>query len=210
MVRLLLLIAALLSTTTANATPLLDSTRLAIEVGWRYTPNVTFARQARENGYPITTPDRGGPAVLATFAYQFKETLEIAIEVGYSAENYRLIGAPELLLQQIPVLVDGRWWFASVGDFSFYAGFGGGYLLNYWTGGPIGFTEADTTTPVFILGMTVALSKTISLIIEDRETLARSVAETVGYAQVGGNMLTIGLHYSFPPLVHKGGEEFKW
>ncbi len=182
---------------TANAAaPIVESTRIALNVGWRYTPNATFAQQASTNGYPLAGTPVGGPAALLTFAYEFTERFEVAIELGYNAERFTLVGAPPLTLSSVPILVDFRWWFASWQRVAFYAGAGAGYLMNFWTGGPTAYFEAPTATPVLMLGMAIALNETLAVVIEDRETLARVLAENVGMAQVGGNTLTVGLHYS--------------
>ena len=184
----------------AAAAPPTESTRIVLNGGWRYTPNATFERQASANGYPIVGPPIGGPGALLTFAYQYSESMDIAIEVGFGAEHYKFAGAwPDLWLEQAPLLVDVRYWFGNWSFASAYVGGGAGYLLNFWVGGPFTYAEAHTVSPVVLVGLVIPLLEPWSLVIEDRETLARSLAGTVGFAQVGGNTFTIGVQYSLGP-----------
>ena len=194
------MLAGLLIAANAAATPITESTRIVVNAGWRYTPNATFERQASNNGYALAGPAIGGPAGLLTFAYQYSQVMDIAIEVGFGAQRLKFSGgAPDLWLEQVPLLIDVRYWFADWRWASAYVGGGAGYLLNFWVGGPFTYSEAHTVSPVVILGLVIPVCDAWSLVVEDRETLARSIAGTVGAAQVGGNTLTIGVQYSLGP-----------
>lgn len=181
------------------AAPVPKSTRIAAVAAWRYTPNETFARHAAENGSPLSRPIVGGPGVNGIFAYQASERLELALEVGFFVERFQSGDWPSLWLHSAPLAAVLRVGIADWGRVSFYLGGGAALLLNFWTGGPDGFVEAHALSPVAVAGVSIRLTDEMALVVEDRQTLARSTVPGLGPAQVGGNALGIGWVVSFPP-----------
>ena len=66
--------------------------RLAVQAGWRYTPNDTFRSQVQAIGHPVITKMGGGPQFSASFGYAPLSWIEATIDVFIGFESFALGG----------------------------------------------------------------------------------------------------------------------
>lgn len=194
-----LLVALLAAARAAGAEPVDQGSRIAGLVGWRYVPNARFEAQAREAGRPLARSSPGGPSVWAVFGYRPRLDLEVAIDVGWAYERFEPAGVPPLVLHQLPVGIGLRWAPLSLGPVYPYLGGGLAYFLNFFSGGPAGGLESHAQGPVFLVGGVFDVSDRVALVAEYRLALARAAVPGLGFAQVGGNALTVGVQVAFEP-----------
>ncbi len=175
-----------------------EGTRIAVQGGWRYAFNTRFMEQARDSGFPLSSRSLGGPSLLAVFGYRVRLDTELSIELGWSREAFKFDEAPTLTLNNVPVLIAVRWspWPGAINP---YVGGGVGYFLNFFDGGPTSAGESHTGGPVVMVGLSVDLGERLSLVAEYRLAFARAEVSRLGYVQVGGNTLAIGLQLAFAP-----------
>ncbi|TMB25095.1 MAG: porin family protein [Deltaproteobacteria bacterium] len=137
------------------------------------------------------------PGGLASFGYQYDEELHFKIEVGYLWDRYRIAGG-DLEVKSIPVflaldtaLVHGR-------SFTFYGGGGIGYSLNTGTRNGVS-NEANSTAGYVALGLRYQLAGPVSLVIEERYTLASAQVDpqSTQRLNVGGNLFSLGFMFHF-------------
>lgn len=200
LVRALVIAAILILPITATAAPVDGGSRIAVQAGWNYVPNARFEQQAREAGSPLAASSYGGPSVLGIFGYRPLEHLEVAIELGYTHEQFRFEGGPNTQISRIPVLIAARYT-PFVSDFWPYLGAGGGYFLNFISNGPKGSLESHGAGPVLIAGAGFDLTERIALTAEYRLAFVRVGMPGVGFFNAGGNFLLVGVQYGFPPDV---------
>ena len=182
----------------AQAVPAEDTTRIALQAGWRYQPNGRFAEWTAMSGYPMTSKITGGPTLLFIFAYRPMPEIEVALEVGWAFERFSFENAKPMQLNQIPITAAVRY-APFAGSIFPYVGVGYGYMLNFFTDAPGGTVESHGSTPVLIAGGSLELSDRISINLEYRYTLCRVELTNLGYMQAGGNSLYLGVSLAFPP-----------
>src|SRR5207245_10862511 len=117
--------------------------------------------------------------------------------VGYLWDRYR-IAAGDLEVKTIPVflaldtaLVHGR-------SFTFYGGGGIGYSLNTGTRNGVS-NEANSTAGYVALGLRYQLAGPVSLVIEERYTLASAQVDpqSTQRLNVGGTLFSLGCMFDF-------------
>ncbi|MGI5865772.1 MAG: outer membrane protein [Myxococcales bacterium] len=191
------LAAALFCLPEAAAEPVAESTRIALQAGWRLAPNARFGELADAAGHPLVGPSAGGPGVLGVFGYRTSRQLEIALEIGWATETFGFEDST-LSLTHMPLAVAARWapW---PGDLLPYFGGGVGYFLNFFSGGPIGSLESHGGGPFALAGVSWQLADRFGLIAEYRLGLARVELPGLGWMQTGGNWFCLGAQYAFAP-----------
>ena len=189
---------AALAPSGARALPPENTTRIALEAGWRYQPNARFAEWAAINGHTSTGQSSGGPALIATFGYRPLAEIEVAIEIGFAYERYGFLGEKPMELNQLPITLSVRYT-PFTGSIYPYVGLGYGYVLNFFTDAPGGGIESHGSGPTALLGVAFEVSKRVSILAEYRYTYCRVEVGNLGYLQAGGNGFYVGVQLAFPP-----------
>jgi opacity protein-like surface antigen len=192
--------AALILPAIAGAVPPEDTTRLGIQVGYRWEPNARFSELAALNGYPTSGSSSGGPVVMAIFGYRPMEKIEVAFEVGFSFQSFNFQTGQSMQLTQVPATASVRYVpFGGSGKLFPYVGAGYGYLLNFFSNAPTGVTESHGSSPLVLAGLTYEVGERVSLSLEYRYAYCRVELPGLGFMQVGGSTFTLGISIGFPP-----------
>ncbi|MBI5547049.1 MAG: outer membrane beta-barrel protein [Deltaproteobacteria bacterium] len=194
-----LLLGGLATPATAWAVPPEDTTRIALQAGWRLQPNARFGEWAAKNGYPLSGTSPGGPALLAVFGYRPMSELEVSLEIGWAWERFQFVDAKPMQLNQLPITAAVRW--APLGGSTIYPylGAGYGYLLNFLTDAPGGSVESHSSTPLLMAGAVFDITDRVSIVAEYRFAFSRIAIANLGFMQAGGNTFFVGAHLAFPP-----------
>jgi len=176
-----------------------DTTRVALQVGYRYQPNARFAEWAELTGHPLAKQSSGGPSLLGVFAYRPLQDVEVSLEIGWTYETFEFLEGKALVFNQLPITLSVRYTPFTTQYFYPYIGAGFGYFLNFFSDAPGGTPESHGQGPVLIAGGVFDLSKRFSVYVEYRYSLCRVELLDLGYMQVGGNQFFLGIQLNFPP-----------
>lgn len=193
-----LALVTLLGPAAAAAVPGQGTTRIGLQLGWRYQPNGRFLEWASSSRHPLTGASPGGPSLLGVFGYRVLPELEVAIELGFGAERFRFRDDPAMTLEQMPVTLAVRWapWGGALYP---YLGAGYGYFLNFFSNAPGGTKESHGAGPTVLAGAVYDVTPRVSLVAEYRFAYCRVELTDLGYLQTGGSTFFLGAHVAFPP-----------
>jgi len=191
----------------AEPVPLVGVGRVAPSVGWRHSSNGTFYdnyySQPGRAGTRREPSSPGGPVLAITFGYGVTSYFELGVDLFATAERLRLTGEPQLTTATYGALVAGRFQtlIESVGPAGLVPSLG---LL---TGPTLVLTQVPGGTPNEVFtqawgaaaGVRLPLDTTWSVGLEYRFLFVRGNAGTLGSVNGGGQWLTLGLSYAFPP-----------
>jgi hypothetical protein len=183
---------------TAGAEPVDGGTRVAVAAGWQLIPNARFLAQASESGHPLAGPSPGGPSIVSTFAYRPRLDTEVSVELGFAFERFRFSDGTAMEVSHLPLLLMTRW-SPIVGPITAYVGVGGGYVLNFASGSPVGPVETHGAGPFLAVGALFDLSARLAFVAEYRIGFARVELPGVGFFNSVGSNLLVGVHVAFPP-----------
>lgn len=199
--------------------------RFSLQTGWRLTSNGTFYR-----GYYGKRPELerapaspGGPLLVGSFAYAFTDVVELGIDLVATGERLRLTGQPTLTTMTFGALVGVRFQklLPGVGRHGLvpFAGVlvGPTYVLSRFDG-IASNQEGIPTALVGSVGATLRLSPRWGLTAEYRLSFVRGRPgfvrqpdlglESFGSFNAGGNWLSVGFSYAWPPKPSCGSEGF--
>lgn len=173
-----------------------EGTRLALMAGYHYWPQAGFENSAVGAGYMLERRTVGGPMAAAAFGYRATSDWDVSLEVGYTWESIRFErGATNH--STIPLLFVARWlpWPGRVEP---YFGLGGGYVLNFYTGGVMDYVESHSMGLMADAGVFVTLSPQVAFLAELRFTYAVSEMSEPFESRMGGGLaLTVGIQWGF-------------
>lgn len=175
--------------------------RVSLMPGWRLTPNEYFYGSAQLAGHPVTTPSRGGPMGVGSFAYGASEIWEVAIDLFAGTETLRLDGLEPISSVSYGALIGARWQTALLWeDLTFTVGLLTGPTLvlvdSRAFSRPI---ERLTTAYGGNAGLCLRLAGSWGLSLEYRLLFARGVVPSIGGVNGGGHWLSLGVTYFFAP-----------
>lgn len=199
--------------------------RFSLQTGWRLTSNESFYQsyygRHPELGRAPASP--GGPLLVGSFAYAFTDVVELGIDLVATGERLRLTGQPTLTTMSFGALVGVRFQklLLGVGPHGLvpFAGVlvGPTYVLSRFDGVPSN-QESVPTALVGSLGATLRMSSRWGLTAEYRLAFVRARPgfvrqpdlglESFGSFNAGGNWLSVGFTYAWPPKVSRGGGGF--
>ncbi len=175
-----------------------DGTRLAFLAGYRYWPQGKFENSATGAGYLLERRAIGGPQFAFDFGYRVSRHWDVAIEMSFTWESIDFRGGATSH-SSLPLMFVGRFlpW---PGRFDPFVGVGAGYVLNFYSGGRLGYLESHSMGAMAGIGFFYALTKRASLIAELRFTYAVSeMSEPFRSRMSGGLALLVGAQWSFAP-----------
>ncbi len=184
--------------------------RLTAGVGWRLTPNDHFYAAAREQGLEPVAPSPGGPAVCLCFGYSATDAIEIGIDLGVSAENLTLVGSAPIHSVTYGALVGVRWQLTNlIGDWvvPYLGAFTGPMLVNV-SSAEFGSGETLVGAWAGAAGVSLWLTERMGLTVDYKVMLARGSVPSIGSVNGGGQSLTVGLTFYFPPEPTPGSTSF--
>lgn len=197
-----LLLAALLFSAPAAAQeeelPSLEgSSRISLSGGWRYTPNDLFRTRLVEAGYVPGRPSPGGPVLTGVFGYSINDVVEVAIDLLAGGEQLQLQDADTLTSITYGGLIGLRFQ-SAIGRFIPSIGFQTGGILSN-VDGPKEGSESVIQAFAITAGLNARLSAQWGVGLEYRFMLARGGVPEIGSINAGGNWVTLGVTYFFPP-----------
>ncbi|MBR2979936.1 MAG: hypothetical protein IKC51_08400 [Myxococcaceae bacterium] len=175
-----------------------DGTRLAFLAGYRYWPQGKFENSATGAGYLLERRALGGPQFAFDFGYRVSRNWDVAIEMSFTWESIDFVGGATSH-SSLPLMFVGRFlpW---PGRFDPFVGIGAGYVLNFYSGGRLGYLESHSMGAMAGISFFYALTKRASLIAELRFTYAVSeMSEPFRSRMSGGLALLVGAQWSFAP-----------
>jgi hypothetical protein len=192
----------------SSGSALEGGSRISIQGGLRYALNDTFYNnyytQPGNIGLERAASPRWGPLGVATFAYSFKESLEMGIDLFATTQKMSLTNQPQLTTASYGALLGMRsQTFLDLGPYGTVPFVG---LLT----GPMVATSAfegqksrETLMQAWALaaGATVRMTPEWGVCLEYRFVLARGGVGTpeqrLGSFNAGGSWLTLGVTYNF-------------
>ena len=195
-------LAAALSTPARAGVPEKGEGTITVLAGWRAVPqHALMAQLARDGQEPRHDAFQTG--FLVGLGFMPDDDLHVLIDLGYTSDKFLLKDGDAsvkifniLLSGDTPVIKGQRW--------TLYLGGGLGYSLNTFSrfgrdaesNGSAGFVKA---------GFRWQLSGPVALVIEDRYTVSSAdYPELKSVVNVGGNLLSVGLHFHFFSPPEKG------
>ena len=175
---------------------------VSVLAGWRGIPQHDLMAQLTRDGQaPLHAAFQ--PGFLVELGYMPDDDLHVTIDLGYAIDRWTLkdgdaaVKVVNILLSgDTPVIKGPRW--------SLYFGGGLGYSLNTFSRYGKD-TESNGSAGFLKVGFRWQLSGPVALVIEDRYTLSSAdYPELKSVVNVGGNLLSIGLHFHFFSAPEKG------
>ena len=190
---------AALATSARAGVPEKGEGTITVLAGWRGIPqHALMAQLTRDGQEPVH--DAFQPGFLVELGYMPDDDLHVTIDLGYATDRWTLKDGDAavkvinvLLSGDTPVLKGQRW--------SLYLGGGLGYSLNTFSRYGRD-TESNGSAGFLKAGFRFNLTGAIALVVEDRFTLSTAdYPELKSVVNVGGNLLSVGLHFHFfsPP-----------
>ena len=187
-----------LTATRADARGDEDSTTAGILLGPRYVPHGHFEQEAAGSHDPVLSDSPWSGVGMVTFGYKPEVYLHVALEVGYAFDSFKLQSGT-LGITSVPVVATVRFT-----PFAWqlypYAGAGGGYMLNFFSGVPSGERENHTYSGHALLGIAFDITRQWTVFAEDRYAISLPDIVPIGELQTGGNMILLGVNFVFAPV----------
>lgn len=198
-----LAVAACLLALSASAAP--DRTlegmgRVAVQAGYRWTPNGEFMRRAADLGHAVEGGMNGGPQFSASFGYAPFDWLEATIDVFGGFELFRLQGLEQFTSTTYGALLGVR--FAKM-DFPVrglvpYFGAQLGPVLSYITSKSTPPTERFNTGYSINAGLTFRVADRWGIGFDVRYLFARGDVHEVATVAAGGLWGSLSVTYFIP------------
>ena len=174
--------------------------RVAVQGGYRWTPNAEFMRRAGEALHPVVGSMPGGPQFSASFGYAPLDWVEVTIDVFAGFESFRLEGLEQFTSTTYGGLLGVR--FVKM-DFPVrglipYAGFQLGPVLSFLTGGSIVGTERFNTGYAINAGLTFRLADRWGVGFDARYMFARGDVPEIATIDAGGLWVSLSITYFIP------------
>ena len=174
--------------------------RIAVQAGYRWTPNAEFMRRAAELGRNVEGGMPGGPQFSASFGYAPLDWVEATIDVFVGFENFRLKDLEQFTSTTYGALVGVR--FAKM-DFPFpglvpYFGAQIGPVLSFITGKSINGSERFNTGYSINAGLTFRVSDRWGVGFDARYLFARGDVPDVATIDAGGLWASLSVTYFIP------------
>ncbi len=195
---LALIVALSLTASPAAARPDEDTTSAGFLLGPRYVPHGHFLQEAANSGDPVQSSSPWNGIGMVSFGYKPEAYLHVALEVGYAFDSFKLKSG-NLGITSVPVVASARFapWAWQLYP---YAGVGGGYMLNFFSGVPSGEKENHTYSGHVLVGLAYDITRQWTIYLEDRYALSLPDVVPIGELQTGGNMILLGLNFVFAPV----------
>ena len=175
---------------------------VTVLAGWRAIPqHALMAQLQHDQQEPIHNAFQAG--FLVGLGFMPDDDLHVSIDLGYSTDRWALKDG-DAAVKVIIILLSGDTSVLKGPRWSLYLGGGLGYSLNTFSrygrdaesNGSAGFLKA---------GFRWQLAGPVALVIEDRYTLSSAdYPELKSIINVGGNLLSVGLHFHFFSPPEKG------
>lgn len=211
MTRLFGLLAALAAcSASAEAGSVKGQGRIALLGGWRLTPNDHFRGAAAASGFALVRSSPGGPQATGAFAYAATSSIEVAIDLFAGYEELALEQAGELSSITYGGLLGVRflWPDALAEGLVPHLGLHAGPALVLTSNPALGATEVFTTGYAVSAGIGWRLGERLGVAAEYKLLLARGQVAGVGSINGGGQWLSLGIVFFFPPD-EPGSEPFR-
>lgn len=199
--------------------------RFSLQAGWRLTSNETFYRNYHDRHPELerAPASPGGPLLVGSFAYSFTDVVELGVDLVATGERLRLTGQPTLTTVSVGALVGMRFQklLPDVGRHGLvpFAGVAVGptFVVSQFDG----LRKSQEYLPTALVGSvgaTLRLSPRWGLTAEYRLAFVRGQTgfvrqpnlelESFGSFNAGGNWLSVGFNYAWPPKPSRGAEGF--
>ncbi len=174
--------------------------RIAVQGGYRWTPNAEFMRRAAEQLHPVVGGMSGGPQFSASFGYSPLDWVEATIDLIVGFENFRLEGLDQLTSTTYGALLGVR---IAKMDFPVhglvpYFGAQLGPVLSFITGKAITSAERLNTGCSINAGLTVRVGDHWGVGFDARYLFARGDVSEVATLDAGGLWVSLSISYFIP------------
>lgn len=206
MVRRFLVLASLTAAATAFAADdraersLEGMGRVAVQGGYRWTPNADFMRRAADALHPVQGGMPGGPQFSASFGYAPLDWVEATIDVFVGFENFRLEGLEQFTSTTYGALLGVR--FAKM-DFPVrglvpYFGAQLGPVLSFITSKSVANAERLNTGYSINAGLTFRIRDRWGIGFDARWMFARGDVPEIATIDAGGLWVSLSVTYFIP------------
>ncbi len=174
--------------------------RVAVQGGYRWTPNADFKRRAEAQGHPVEAGLTGGPQFSASFGYAPLDWVEATIDVFVGFENFRVKDFEEFTSTTYGALLGVR--FAKM-DFPFrgvvpYFGAQLGPVLSFITSKSTPGSERLNTGYSINAGLTFRVADRWGIGFDARYMFARGDVPEIATIDAGGLWISLSVTYFIP------------
>jgi opacity protein-like surface antigen len=174
--------------------------RIAVQGGYRWTPNAEFMKRAAALGHPVEGGMPGGPQFSASFGYAPLDWIEATIDVFVGFENFRLQDLEQFTSTTYGALLGVR--FAKM-DFPFrglvpYFGAQLGPVLSFITGKSIAGNERLNTGYSINAGLTFRVADRWGIGLDARYLFSRGEVPDIATIDAGGLWVSLSITYFIP------------
>ncbi len=174
--------------------------RVAVQAGYRWTPNAEFMRRAAEAQHPVIGRMSGGPQFSASFGYAAFKWVEATIDLIGGFENFRLEGIGQVTSTTYGGLLGVR--FAKM-DFPLsgmvpYIGAQMGPVLSFITSESMPSTERLNTGYSVNAGLAIRIGEHWGVGFDARYLFARGDVPAVATVDAGGIWVSLAITYFIP------------
>jgi len=174
--------------------------RIAVQGGYRWTPNSEFMRRAADLQHPVVGSMNGGPQFSASFGYAPLDWVEATIDVFVGFESFKLEGFEEFTSTTYGALLGIR---LVKMDFPVrrlvpYLGAQLGPVLSFITSKSTPGAERLNTGYSINAGLTVRLTDRWGVGFDVRYLFARGDVPEVATIDAGGLWVSLSLTYFIP------------
>ncbi len=171
--------------------------RVAIQGGYRWTPNADFVRRAGLLGHPLEGGLTGGPQFSASFGYAPLDWVEATIDAIVGFENFKLKDYEEFTSTTYGALLGVR---LAKMDFPFrglvpYIGVQLGPVLAFVTSKSVAQAERLNTAYAINAGLTVRFKEHWGIGFDVRYLFARGDVSEVATLDAGGLWMSLSVTY---------------
>ncbi len=171
--------------------------RIALQGGYRWTPNGSFVHAASNNGHPLVGTMPGGPQFSASVGYAPLEWLEATIDVFVGFESFRLDGLESFTSTSYGALLGVR-----LGKMDFpirgllpYLGAQVGPALTFVTSKSIANSEKLNTGISLNAGLTFRVTDKWGLGFDARYLFSNGEVPDIGTINGGGLWVSLSVTY---------------